>query len=36
MATVKVEKNSYTVEPLYQWDKDQTLEIYGLSLASIP
>ena len=36
MATVKVEKNSYTVEPLYQWDKDQVLEIYGLSLASVP
>ena len=36
MAIVKVEKNSYAVETLYQWDKDQTLEIYGLSLASIP
>lgn len=36
MANVRVEKNSYTVEPFYQWDKDQTLEIYGLSLASIP
>ena len=36
MATVNVEKNSYKVETLYQWDKDQKLEIYGLSLASIP
>lgn len=36
MAIVKVEKNRYTVDTLYQWDKDQVLEIYGLSLASIP
>lgn len=36
MATVTVEKNIYTVEPLYQWDKNQELVIYGLSLASIP
>ena len=36
MAIVKVEKNSYKVDPIYQWDKDQVLEIYGLSLAAIP
>ena len=36
MATVNVEKNTYTVEPLYQWDINQGLVIYGLSLASIP
>lgn len=36
MATVNVEKNTYTVEPLYQWDKNQELVVYGLSLASIP
>lgn len=36
MSTVNVEKNTYTVEPLYQWDKNQELVIYGLSLASIP
>ena len=36
MATVTVEKNTYTVEPLYQWDKNQELVVYGLSLASIP
>ena len=36
MSIVKVEKNSYTVEPLYQWDKNQSLKIYGLSLPSIP
>lgn len=36
MSIVTVKKNTYTVEPLYQWDKDQTLEIRGLSLAKIP
>lgn len=36
MSIVKVEKNTYTADPLYQWDVDQTLEIYGLSLPSIP
>lgn len=36
MASVKVEKGRYTVEPLYQWDQNQVLEVYGLSLASIP
>lgn len=36
MAVVKVENKTYTVEPLYQWDKNQTLEIRGLSLTSIP
>ena len=36
MATVNVEKNSYKVEPLYQWDLNQQLEVYGLSLATVP
>lgn len=36
MSNVTVEKNSYTVEPLYQWDLNQVLTIYGLSLPSIP
>ena len=36
MAIVKVEKNSYTVDSVYQWDKNQDLVIYGLSLATIP
>ena len=36
MSIVKVQSNTYTVEPLYQWDIDQTLEVYGLSLASVP
>jgi hypothetical protein len=33
---VRVEKNSYTVEKLAQWDLNQTLEIYGLSMAKTP
>lgn len=36
MAIVKVEKNSYTVESLYQWDLNQVLEIRGLSMAAVP
>ena len=36
MAIVTVKKNRYTVDPLYQWDRDQVLEITGLSLPSIP
>lgn len=36
MAIVKVEKNNYTVESLHQWDLNQTLEIYGLSMAKTP
>lgn len=36
MAIVKIEKNRYTVDSLYQWDINQTLEIRGLSLPSIP
>lgn len=36
MAVVKVENKTYTVDPLYQWDKNQVLEIRGLSLAAIP
>lgn len=36
MSIVTVEKNTYTVDPLYQWDKNQVLEIRGLSLPTIP
>jgi len=36
MNSVIVKNDSYTVEPLYQWDKNQTLEITGLSVSSIP
>ena len=36
MSNVVVQKNTYTVEPLYQWDVNQGLVIYGLSLASVP
>ena len=36
MANVRVEKNRYTVDPLYQWDLNQVLQIYGLSLPSVP
>lgn len=36
MSIVKVVKNNYTVEPLYQWDLNQVLQVYGLSLARVP
>lgn len=36
MSIVTIEKHNYTVEPLTQWDRNQTLEIYGLSLARAP
>ena len=36
MNSVIVENNRYTVDPLYQWDINQVLEVRGLSLASIP
>ena len=36
MSNVIVKSNRYTVDPLYQWDLNQVLTIYGLSLASIP
>lgn len=36
MAIVKVEKNTYTAEPLYQWDVNQDLVISGLSFAAAP
>lgn len=36
MSVVKVEKNRYIAEPLYQWDLNQVLEIRGLSLARVP
>lgn len=36
MTIVKVEKNTYTVDPLYQWDLNQVLEIRGLSMAEVP
>lgn len=36
MSIVKVTKNTYTVEPLYQWDVNQVLQVYGMSLAKAP
>lgn len=36
MSDVIVKSNRYTVEPLYQWDINQVLTIYGLSLPSVP
>lgn len=36
MAVAKITNNTYTVDSLYQWDKNQTLEIHGLSLPSVP
>jgi hypothetical protein len=36
MAIVKVDKSTYTAETLYQWDKNQQLQIYGLSMSSAP
>ena len=36
MTCVIVEKNSYTVDSVYQWDTNQKLSIYGLSLPTIP
>lgn len=36
MAIINVEKNTYKAESLYQWDVNQELKIYGLSLSSIP
>ena len=36
MNSVIVENNRYTVDPLYQWDINQVLEVRGLSLESIP
>lgn len=36
MAIVKVENKTYTVDPLYQWDLNQVLEIRGLSMEAVP
>lgn len=36
MANVTIKNNRYTVDSLYQWDKNQVLEITGLSLPSVP
>lgn len=36
MTIIKVENKSYTVEPLYQWDLNQVLEIRGLSMTEVP
>ena len=36
MSIVKVVKNTYTAEPLYQWDINQKLQVYGLALARVP
>lgn len=32
MADLKIDKNRYTVDSLYQWDINQELKIYGLSM----
>lgn len=36
MSSVIVANDRYTVDPLYQWDVNQVLEIRGLSVPSIP
>ena len=36
MSSVIVANGRYTVDPLYQWDVNQVLEVRGLSLPSIP
>ena len=36
MANVTVTKNSYTTDSLYQWDLNQELKIYGLSVPITP
>lgn len=36
MGQVTVKSNKYTVSPMYQWDRNQVLTIYGLSLDSAP
>ena len=36
MSIVKVTQNTYTVEPLHQWDVNQVLQVYGMSLAKAP
>lgn len=36
MSIVKIIKDRYSVDPVYQWSRNQDLVIYGLSLSSIP
>ena len=36
MAIITITNKRYTVEPIYQWNKNQKLKIYGLSLPSTP
>ena len=36
MSEVVIKNHRYTVEPLYQWDTNQVLEIRGLSLSEAP
>lgn len=36
MSDVRIMSDRCTVEPLYQWDLNQVLQIYGLSLAVVP
>lgn len=36
MAKALINSNRYTIESLYQWDLNQVLKIYGLSLPSTP
>ena len=36
MSIAKLTNNTYTVEALHQWDRDQVLQVYGLALARVP
>lgn len=36
MSEIVIKNHRYTVEPLYQWDTNQVLEIRGLSLSEAP
>lgn len=36
MISVKMTDGKYTIDSAYQWDKNQVLEIYGVSLPSPP
>lgn len=36
MSKVLIDRTRVTAEPLFQWDRGQVLEVYGLSLAAAP
>ena len=36
MSKAVIKNGRYTIEPLYQWDLNQVLQIYGLSLSRVP